>query len=291
MRILITGCGGMLGAAVYAELKDKYTIYATDIDLNEEWLSYLDVRSFEDLDRYFKMLEVDAVIHLAALTDNEYCELNALHAYDVNFIGAYNIVRLARQYNIPVVYISSGGIFGGTKLNYTEEDIPNPLNVYAKSKYAGELAITSYPKSIVIRAGWMMGGGPLKDKKFVNKLIKQIREGNKNIYAVKDKIGTPTYTYELAKIIHYLLANKMYGIFHGVCSGSGSRADIAQEIILYLGLTDKVSLNVVDSKHFNKEYFAARPYSEKLENTKLEKGLDWKICLKDYINRFEWKLT
>jgi dTDP-4-dehydrorhamnose reductase len=248
LNILVTGCGGMLGEAVHAEFKHDHTVYATDTDLNEKWLSYLDIRNFEALEESFAKLELDAVIHLAALTGNEYCESNAHLAYDINFIGTYNIVKLAKKYDIPMVYISSGIVFGGRKPSYAEEDAPDPLNVYAKSKFAGELAVMSYFKTIIIRAGWMIGGGPIKDKMFMGKIMRQIKAGNKVLHIVKDRVGSLTYTYDLAKIIHHLLINKKYGIFHGVCSNSVTKIDIAQEILLCLGLSIKETIIAVSDK-------------------------------------------
>ena len=292
MRILITGCGGMLGEAVYAELKDKYTVYATDIDLNEDWLGYLDVRSTEQVNKYFKTIEPSAVLHLAALTDMEYCELNPTHAYDVNFMGTHNVVQAANRHDIQVVYISSAGVFDGKKQIYDESDIPNPLNVYAQSKYAGELAALIYPGSTIIRAGWMMGGGPKKDKKFVNKIIKQIRSGAKELFVVQDKLGTPTYTYELANTIRHFVEYNILGTYHGACDGSGSRVDVAKEIVKDLGLSDHITIKIVNSSHFKKEYFAKRPYSEKLVSIRNSPWASpsWQDCLKDYLNKFEWKI-
>ena len=290
MRILITGCGGMLGEAVYAEMEKEYEVYATDIDQNEDWLHYLDVRNLAAVRKFGDIVYPKAVIHLAALTDMEHCELNPTQAYDVNFMGVHNALAAARKFSGQFVYISSAGVFDGSKEEYREDDIPQPLNVYAKSKYAGELAALEYPRSIVIRAGWMMGGGPLKDKKFVNKVIKQVRGGAEVIHVVNDKLGTPTYTYELAKTIRQLLEQHESGIFHGACEGGGSRADVAREMLGILGLQDKVSIEMVNSSYFSKEYFARRPFSEKLISKRLLPTADWQDCLKDYLGRFEWGL-
>ncbi len=285
----------MLGEAVYAELKDRYKIYATDIDLNEHWLEFLDVRSSDGIDKYFKKIKPNAVIHLAALTDMEYCQSNPEHAYNVNFIGTYNLACACRKNKIPFVYISSAGIFDGKKDKYVEDDVPNPLSVYARSKFAGELSALAVPNSIVIRAGWMMGGGPAKDKKFINKIIKQIRSGAKELSVVKDKMGTPTYTYDLAKTIHYLLKNNLYGIYNAACNGGCSRFDVAESILENFGLNKKISIKVVSSDYFRKDYFAPRPLSEKLINSKIKSMdpslvNDWQKCLKEYLNKFEWQI-
>ena len=232
------------------------------------------------------------IVHLAALTDMEYCELNPRHAHMVNAEGVENLAAYARNHDIPFVYISTAGIFDGNKKVYTEDDIPNPQSVYGKSKYAGELIARSLPKSIVIRAGWMMGGGPDKDKKFVNKLIKQVRVGVKKIVVVDDKHGTLCYTYDLAGVIEYLIDHRMHGVFHGACRGGGSRYDVA-ELMFKIMKRNDISLERVNSGYFNENYFAPRPLSEKLLDTKLisyELTRDWRVCLAEYLQKFDWRL-
>jgi len=291
MRVMVTGCGGMLGEAVYAEFTKDHVVYATDIDRNEKWLHHLDVRHLDDMAKFAAIVQPNLLIHLAAITDLERCELDPGLAYDTNFVGTHNAVTVAARVNCPLVYLSSAGVFGGGKITYVEIDIPNPVNVYAKSKYAGELSAMSYSKSIIVRAGWMMGGGPLKDKKFVNKIMKQIRNGAREILAVNDKLGTPTYTYELAGTLRRLVESGAGGIFHGACDGSASRVEVASEMVRLLGLQDRVKVVPVGSDYFKHEYFAKRPYSEKLESASLVGGaMAWQDCLKDYLERFEWGL-
>ncbi len=294
-RVVITGCGGMLGEAVYEVFKDVCRVYASDIDLNAPWLDRLDVRSSKDVSTYLDEIKPDYIIHLAALTDMEFCELEPMNAYNTNMWGVQNVAEYSRKNNIPLVYISTAGIFDGTKDQYKESDKPNPLSVYGKSKYGGELIARMLPKSIVIRAGWMMGGGPQKDKKFINKIIKQIRAGSRELSAVNDKFGSPCYTYDLAQSIKYLLDHEAYGVYHGACEGSGSRADVARFLVECLRLKEQVAVNEVDSNFFKEDYFAIRPRSEKLVNIELKKiaphtSRDWKICLPEYIARFDWKL-
>jgi dTDP-4-dehydrorhamnose reductase len=137
----------------------------------------------------------------------------------------------------------------------------------------------------------MMGGGPRKDKKFVNKIFKQIRAGATEIRVVSDKLGTPTYTIDFAAGMHRLLQTEQYGLYNQVCGGSGSRFDVATDFVRLLGLSDRVSVVEVDSSHFATEYFAPRPASEKLVNTKLNaRGLnvmrDWRVCLAEYAQEF-----
>ena len=295
-KVLIAGCGGMLGEAVYSLFKDSCEVYASDIDVNESWLTYLDVSSWNEVSEACKKISPNYIINLAAKTDMEYCESNPKETYDTNTFGSYNLMEQARLRNIPYLYVCTAGIFDGKKEQYDENDIPNPLSVYGKSKFGGELAAKSYDKSIVVRAGWMMGGGPKKDKKFINKIIKQIKAGKKELSVVDDKLGTPCYTYDLAKIIKHLLENKLYGVYHGVCEGiSGSRYEVAKYLLNVLKLDGKISIKAVDSKHFKLEYYAPRPASEKMVNSALkEKGItitrDWHDCLKEYAAKFDWEL-
>lgn len=292
-KILITGCGGMLGEAVYHEFKDRCHILATDIDLNEPWLKYLDVTDEKAVRLFLAKTKPDYIIHLAALTDMEYCQLHPEETFKTNAEATERLADYALQKNIPLVYISTAGIFDGRKDEYHEEDQPNPLSVYSQSKYRGEIAARGISKYIVVRAGWMMGGGPTKDKKFINKVIKQIKAGTKRLAVVNDKNGTPCYTYDLAKIIFRLLNHRHFGLFHGACRGGASRLDVAKFLVENIGRND-VSIYEVDSSYFAENYFAPRPASEKLLNTRLSEvsadlTRDWKVCLVEYLNRFNWQ--
>ena len=293
-RILITGCGGMLGTAVYNEFSSKYTnVLATDIDLNEEWLKHMDVRDIQECEQVFADFRPNIVLHLAALTDLEYCELNQENSWKTNALGTENITILANKYNCELVYISTAGIFGGEQEYFTDFDIPDPLSHYAKSKYHGEKFVQqTIQKHYIFRAGWMMGGGIAKDKKFIGKIFKQIISGQKELFVVDDKLGTPTYTVNFAQGILNTLQTGYYGLYNQVCKGSCSRLDVAKLFIEYLGLNNNIRVTTVSSEYFAKEYFAPRPYSEKLVNLKLDTRKintmrEWEVCLKEYSVEFK----
>lgn len=287
-RVYIAGCGGMLGAAVYRQFSEQCEVRATDIDVNEVWLSRADVRDYRQMEASILEFKPDVIINLAALTDLEYCEREIENAWLTNTLGAENCGLVAQKLDVPYVYISTAGIFGGEKEFYTDFDQPNPLGYYAKSKYEGEQWVRrSLRRHFVVRAGWMMGGGPKKDKKFINKLFKQIQAGKTELKVVDDKLGTPTYTVDFARGIQRLLESELYGLYNQVCTGSCSRYDVAVELVRLLGLEGKLAVEKVSSDYFKDEYFAPRPASEKLINTKLDaRGLnvmrDWKICLAEY---------
>jgi len=292
-RIYIAGCGGMLGQSVYAVFNQIANVLATDIDVNEPWLKFADVRDIDGITKSVMDFKPDVIINLAAITDMENCEKLQDNAWLTNSLGAENLALLALKLNIPHIYISTAGIFGGEKEFFTDFDTPNPLSIYAKSKFAGELFIKqTLSKYYVVRAGWMMGGGPDKDKKFVNKIYKQLVAGKKELLVVDDKLGTPTYTLDFANGLLKLLQSEYYGVYNQVCPGSCSRYDVALKFIHLMGLTDIVSVKKVSSDYFANEYFAPRPYSEKLLNLKLiARNLmvmrNWEDCLADYAKIYQ----
>ena len=288
-KIYIAGCAGMLGEAFYEIFKNDYIVKASDIDVSEKWLTYLDFRSLDHYKKEVIKFEPDYLVHLGALTSLEDCDNDYDNAFKTNTLAVENATIIANEFKIPIIYISTAGIFDGKKNLYDDWDLPNPQGNYAISKYQGELYVEKHAnRFLVLRAGWMMGGGPRKDKKFVQKIIKQIKDGNKELNIVNDKFGTPTYTIDFAENAKLLIKKKIWGIYNLVCEGESSRMDVAIEILKNFQLENKIKINSVDSNFFKKEYFSFRPASERLLNSKLNlRDLNlmrnWKICLKEYI--------
>lgn len=288
-RIYMAGAGGMLGEAFHTIFKEEFELKCTDKDVNDNWLSFLDFRDFEKYKEDVVNFKPDFLFHLGAYTDLEFCEENADDTYLTNTLSVENAVNIANSLNIPILYISTAGIFDGKKDLYDDWDTPNPLGVYARSKYMGErFVVENANRFLVCRAGWMMGGGMKKDKKFIQKLIKQIKAGSNELFIVNDKDGTPTYTIDFAANVKSLLDREHWGLYNMVCGGQTSRIEVAKELISILNLDSKVKISEVDSSYFKKEYYAERPASERLVNKKLDlRNLnlmrDWKIALKVYI--------
>lgn len=291
-RIYIAGCGGMLGEAFYEKFRDDYILKCTDKDVNESWLSFLDFRDFDAYKRDVRDFNPDYLFHLGAYTDLEFCELNSDETYNTNTLAVENAVYLANELNIPILYISTAGIFDGAKELYDDWDQPNPLGVYARAKYVGErFVVENALRFLVCRAGWMMGSGPRKDKKFIHKLMKQIKEGKRELFIVDDKDGTPTYTHDFARNVKVLLEKEYWGLYNMVCGGQTSRLEVATELIRLLNLENKVKLTPVGSDFFKETYFAERPPCERLLNRKLNiRNLnlmrDWREALKDYLDNY-----
>ena len=239
-----------------------------------------------------KTFNPDYLFHLGAYTSLEYCEEHVDDTYLTNTLSVENAVRISNELDIPLLYISTAGIFNGKKDLYDDWDMPSPLGVYARSKYMGERFVCENAnRFLVCRAGWMMGSGPRKDKKFIQKLMKQIKEGKKELFIVTDKDGTPTYTHDFAKTVKALIKKEYWGLYNMVCAGKTSRFEVAEKLVEYLGLTDQLKITPVTSDYFREEYYAERPASERLVTKKLDlrgvnKMRDWKVSLQEYLTNY-----
>jgi dTDP-4-dehydrorhamnose reductase len=291
-KIYIAGCGGMLGEAFYNQFKEDFTLKCTDKDVNEEWLSYLDFRDYDAYKKDVFEFKPDYLFHLGAYTDLEFCETHIDDTYNTNTLAVESAVYISNALEIPLLYISTAGIFDGKKELYDDWDVPNPLGHYARAKYAGErYVIENSQRYLVCRAGWMMGSGPKKDKKFIQKIMKQLKDGKKELFIVDDKDGTPTYTQDFAKNVKLLLQKEYWGLYNMVCGGQTSRYEVTRELLRILKLTDVVKLTPVGSDYFKDVYFAERPPCERLINRKLDiRNInlmrDWKVALEEYITNY-----
>lgn len=220
----MTGAAGMLGSDLVPVLEERgYSVLATDINILEG-IKHLDVRDYRSVNKTISDFKPSFVIHLAAETNVDKCETDPDHAYETNALGTENIVLTCLARNTTLIYVSTVGVFDGTKTGvnslpepYTEFDSPNPINVCGTSKYEGERIVAKFlDNHFTIRAGWMIGGMS-RDKKFVSKIMGQIRGGAKKIYAVDDKWGTPTYTLDFSKALVSLMQTPYYGLYHAAC--------------------------------------------------------------------------
>ena len=288
----MAGVGGMLGEAFYQQFIGKNKLKCTDIDTTNDWISYLDFRDYESYKKDVGDFKPDWLFHIGAYTDLEFCELNQKNTYLTNTESVKHAVQIANELHISILYISTAGIFDGLQDTYDENDQPNPMGHYGKSKFLGEQYVINNAKDYIIcRAGWMMGGGPTKDKKFIQKIMKQIKKGQKELFIVNDKLGTPTYTHDFAKNVKLLVDKDERGLFNMVCQGLTSRLEVAIKLVQLLNLEDEIIITEVDSDYFSQEYFAERPNCERLINKNLDDlGLnimrDWKVALDEYLNNY-----
>ena len=249
MRILVTGAAGMLGSALVPALVDEgHTVVATDIRIGDErwWgaqparqlptLERLDVRSREDIADAIARHRPEFIVHLAAETDVEVCNAQPDHAWRTNALGTKHVAVACRDADVPLAYVSTAGVFDGKKEEpYIEYDPAYPINYYGASKLEGERYVETFlDRFFIVRAGWMVGGGP-KDHKFVAKILDQIENGAKTVYAVDDKLGTPTYAPDFARCFTHLVSTESWGRYHMACQGRATRFDVARKLIDVLG--------------------------------------------------------
>lgn len=289
----------MLGSSLVPALVGHgHDVVVTDIDLSNPtpWgpsgptLSELDVRNRDAVQEAFAKVKPDFLVHLAAETELELSDADQDHAYLTNTIATKYLAIEAGQADIPIVYISTAGVFDGVKETpYTEFDAPNPINTYGASKFEGEKYVRDFcDRYFVIRAGWMVGGGAGKDHKFVAKMLNQIRDGKTTLHAVGDKLGTPTYTPDFARTFLGLIDSGLYGLYHMACEGEGSRYDVTAQILQTLGLSDRIELVEVDSDFFAEQFPSNRPRSEIMRNMALDlQGMNrmrpWRVALEEYL--------
>jgi dTDP-4-dehydrorhamnose reductase len=279
MNVLVTGARGALGTDLVRVFGEEHQVMPTDVD-------EMDIRVRDVVARVAADCHPDLIIHLAALTDVDRCELEPDEAFHTNTIGTQNIALVCQQLEIPMVYLSTLSVFDGTKPDpYIEFDTPNPQSCYSQSKYQGERIVQSLlPRYYIVRAGWMFGGGT-KDGKFVAQ-IGRLAQERPELKVVNDKFGSPTYTVDLAHGIMALVATGQYGIYHMVNTGPpATRYEVAQAVLQYAGITG-CKLREVRSVEFPLP--APRPRMEAGRNLATELiGLPpmrpWREALKAYV--------
>ncbi len=285
-KIFVAGGGGMLGSYI-SNVFSESDVLITDINSGPSMLC--DVGNTQHIDYWVNYFKPDLILNFAAMTDLEVCERQYNNCMDSNYHGCVNLFKSSVKLDIPYVFISTAGVFGGEKDYYNDDDTPNPLSNYASSKYLSELYLrnTDFYNTWVFRAGWMMGGGIEKDKKFVNKFMKQVRSGKRVLHVVDDKLGTPTYCKDFAESIkRHVEEGLPFGLYNMVSTGDASRYDVALKIRELLNLD--IEIVKVDSSFFKEEYFAKRPESERLINKKLNDSnrnymRNWEVALTDYL--------
>ncbi|MCK4436701.1 dTDP-4-dehydrorhamnose reductase, partial [bacterium] len=230
-------------------------------------------------------ISLDLVIHAAAYTDVDGCETCPDRAYEINAVGSRNVALACQKCGTAGVYMSTDFVFNGKKVQpYIEEDEPQPLSIYGKSKLEGERHFSSLlDKYFIVRSSWLFGQF---GKNFVDTILKLAGKGKeKELKVVNDQIGSPTYSKDLAKAIGNLIKTSSYGIFHISNRGSCSWYEFALTILKYAGIQD-VTVQPITSDELNRP--AKRPEMSILDNAHyiqtVGKALrPWPDALDDYL--------
>jgi dTDP-4-dehydrorhamnose reductase len=271
--VLVTGAGGQVGRALAALLRGARLAPHSALDVT-------DARAVEEA-----MAGVSVVVHLAALTDVDGCETAPDRARAVNGIGTSNVVRAASRVGARVVYVSTDYVFDGSKgAAYQESDEPNPVNVYGRTKLAGERAVGEAPNATIVRTSWVFGEG----RNFVRTILRAA-EHRASLQVVDDQRGLPTFAGDLARALERIVADGVEGIVHVAGAGPpGTWADVAVEALGAAGR--KTGVERVDSETYARRaqgIVAPRPRDSTL-SVVLARGLglplgEWRESLARYV--------
>ena len=266
MKILLTGFKGQLGYN-FKKLFDSLKIEYIATDYQE-----LDITNNESLEHFFnENKDFTHIINCAAYNDVDKAENEIEQCIKVNEEAPLIIARYAKKMGAVFVTYSTDFVFDGHKIKpYMEEDVPNPLSVYGKSKYEGENKVLKiYNKSFIIRTSWLFGiGGNNFNKQVIN--WSRLRD---SLNIVDDQVSAPTYSADLAEFSWKLIQTEKYGLYHITNSGEASKYDQAKYVLEKIGWEGK--LNRAKTVDFNLP--AKRPEYSKLSSEKVEKLLGEKI--------------
>ena len=262
MRILVTGVKGQLGYDCVRELKERGFTDVVGIDIND-----LDLTDEIAVRKYLTKLRPDVILHNAAWTAVDLAEQHENEVRKINVDAVKYIARTAEEIDAKLVYISTDYVFPGKGEQFYEvDDNTGPSNVYGKSKLDGEIAAKSCKKTFIIRISWAFG---LNGNNFVKTMLK-LAENHNELSIVDDQIGSPTYTYDLSKLLCDMIVTDKYGIYHATNEGICSWADFAEEIFKISKLNVKVNRITTAEYLKNKPVQALRPLNSRLSKKALD---------------------
>ena len=274
MKVLVTGVNGQLGHDVVKELR-KRNIDAIGTDIGE-----MDITDAQSVDTVIRTAAPDAVIHCAAYTAVDAAEDNEAVCRKINAEGTQNIATVCKALDCKMIYIST--VFGGQgDRPWEPEDERDPKSVYGQTKYEGELAVqNTLDKYFIVRIAWVFG---LNGKNFVKTML-NLAKTHDRLTVVNDQFGSPTYTYDLAKLLVDMVQTEKYGIYHATNEGVCSWYEFACAIFQAAGIHMEV-VPVTTAEYGAK---AERPFNSRMSKDKLvANGFDrlppWQDALKRYL--------
>lgn len=285
MKVLVTGVKGQLGYDVMNEL-DKRGYEAVGVDIEE-----MDITDETSVDKVITEVNPQAVVHCAAWTavDAAEDEENIPKVMKVNAEGTENIAKVCKKLDCKMIYISTDYVFNGQgERAWKPEDEREPLNIYGISKYEGELAVQrNLEKYYIVRIAWVFG---VNGKNFIKTMV-NLGKSHDKLTVVCDQIGTPTYTYDLARLLVDMAETDKYGVYHATNEGGYiSWYDFTVEIMNQAGQYDdkynRVQVSPVGSDEYPAK--AKRPSNSRMDKSKLtENGFKplptWQDALSRYL--------
>ena len=282
MKILITGSKGQLGHDLMNEF-DKRGVEYNGVDVAE-----MDITDAKACRQVITEAKPDAVIHCAAYTAVDAAEDNVELCRKINAEGTKNIAEVCRDLDVKLMYISTDYVFNGEGVRPWEpDDHREPLNIYGLTKYEGEVYIERLVKKyFTVRIAWVFG---VNGKNFIKTMLRLGKEKGA-VSVVNDQIGSPTYTYDLARLLADMIETEEYGRYHATNEGLCSWYEFACEIFRQAGM-DNVRVTPVDSSQFPAR--AKRPKNSRMDQSKLvEKGFTplptWQDALGRYLKEIDY---
>ena len=273
--ILVTGSNGQLGFDVIKELQKRKLEYVGSVR------SDFDITSYDEVEGYILNLKPECIIHCAAYTAVDKAEDEKEICYKINVLGTENIAKACKKVNAKMIYISSDYVFDGSgNMPHQINEAENPLSVYGKSKYKGELKVKEYlDKYFIVRTSWVFG---TNGNNFVKTMLRLGNERS-SINVVSDQIGSPTYTVDLAKLLCDMALSEKYGTYHGTNEGFCSWAQFAEKIMKIANLDCKI--NYIKTEEYKTK--AVRPLNSKLSKENiLENGFEMLPCWESGLERY-----
>ncbi len=282
MRVLVTGAKGQLGTDLMNEL-EKRGLEGIGVDVDE-----MDVTDSEACRQVISSANVDAVIHCAAYTAVDAAEEQVELCRRINGDGTRHVAQACRDCGIKMMYISTDYVFDGKgQRPWEPDDHREPLNVYGLTKYEGELAVEELlERYFTVRIAWVFGK---QGKNFIKTMLRLGKERGA-VSVVNDQVGSPTYTYDLARLLVDMIQTEHYGRYHATNEGICSWYEFACEIFRQAGM-DQVQVTPVSSESFAAK--AVRPSNSRMSKEKLsEKGFvrlpSWQDALERYLKEIQW---
>ena len=296
MKVFVTGVAGQLGHDVVNELlKRNYTAVGSDIldsvDLPAEYVQ-LDITDKKSVENKLTEINPDVVVHCAAWTavDAAEDEENKAKVHSINVEGTVNIAEVCKKLDCKMIYISTDYVFNGQGTEPWQPDCKDyaPLNVYGQSKLDGESAVSeTLGKYFIVRIAWVFG---VNGKNFIKTML-NVGKKFDTVKVVNDQIGTPTYTYDLARLLVDMAESDKYGYYHATNEGGYiSWYDFTCEIFKQAGYITNVIPVTTEEYGLSK---AARPFNSRLEKSKLiQNGFKplptWQDALSRYLKEIEY---
>ncbi len=276
MKVLVTGVKGQLGFDVMNELK-KRGLEAVGADIEE-----MDITDEESVNRFIMDAKPDAVIHCAAYTAVDAAEENEEICRRVNADGTRNIAKVCKELDCKMIYISTDYVFDGQGSRPWEPDEErHPLNVYGQTKYEGELAVQELlEKYFIVRIAWVFG---VNGKNFVKTML-NLAQTHDTLTVVNDQYGSPTYTYDLARLLVDMVQTDKYGIYHATNEGICTWYEFACEIFKQANVSVKVlPVSAAEYRAKAKRPENSRMSKEKLTENGFERLPSWQDALGRYL--------